>query len=104
MNVIDRSKNVCYVITVPYVEEARTCTYKYQKFISLHSAFSKKFEAFRNRYFQEVLQIPIEQIGEWDKSECTEASQYTVSWKQWKQDATIRAKVLEGITEREKCR
>lgn len=100
---INRAKNVCYVILVPYhLGERFNTNYKYQKFLSLHQARTKTFIEFRDRYFREVLNVPRSNIGEWDKMEYTTAEQTTVSWKQWKDEA-LREIVLDGITDREKC-
>lgn len=97
---IDRAKNICYLITVPYEVRGEM---KYQKFLSLHGISTKHFEAFRDEYFREVLQVSPKCIGEWEKDGMTVGAQSTISWKDWKKHENIRNYVLEGITEREKC-
>lgn len=90
---IDKRKNVCYVITINYwykkggVEEIRK-----HKFLSQHQITTKKFKVFVKNYFKGFPGFR----GfdeEW-------GSQWTVSKKIW-QD--VKEKVLEGITEKEKC-
>lgn len=106
VSMIDRRKNICYVIEVPYeVREkgSNFISYKRQKFLSLHGSQTKHFEEFRNKYFREVLKVSVNCIGEWDKDGSTMAYQRTISRKAW-QDAKVRTSVMEGITEREKCR
>lgn len=100
---IDRAKNICYVIFVPYVEHANTFDYKYQKFLSLHQIHTKAFEAFRDKYFMEVLNISPRNIGKWDKMDREMGSQQTIRWFDWVHSEKLRQQVLEGITEREKC-
>lgn len=103
---IDRRKNMLYVITVPY-DQAKTPKdfngYKYQKFISLHSIMSKRFRKFSEKYFEKVLGIMPYQIGEGGKGgDISLGTQETISLVQW-QDAAVRERVMEGITELEKC-
>lgn len=101
---IDRAKNVCYLITVPYTIGGRADTnYLNQKFLSLHQAHTKHFEAFRDRYFKEVLHIPASHIGEWEDDGYVMGWQRTIGWHEWNENAELRKQVLEGITEREKC-
>jgi len=103
---IDRRKNVCYVISVPYEDDKKDgcfITYKRQKFISLHGIQTKQFKEFRDNYFREVLKVNPSRIGEWDYDGKSEGTQETISRNQW-EDEKVRKRVLEGITEREKCK
>lgn len=101
---IDRSKNVCYVITVPYVLGDHFDTdYKYQKFLSLHGAQTKHFKDFMKKYFTEVLGVDERNIGECEGGGWVSyGTEQTISRKAWLDEST-RKLVLEGITDREKC-
>lgn len=91
---IDRSKNVCYVIHVPYIRNGKECK---QKFLSLHGIETKRFAEFRDRYFKEVLSVSKKKIGGFDGDM---GSQTTISKKEW---GRLKNDTLEGITELEKC-
>lgn len=103
---IDRNKNICYVIEVPYdVTPKGSCFVKYkrQKFISLHGHQTKEFKQFRDNYFKNILKVSIGRVGEWDDGGTISAYQQTISRKAWENEA-VREQVIEGITELEKCR
>ena len=103
---IDQSKNVCYLIEVPYdVTPKDSCFVKYkrQKFVSLHGHQTKEFEQFRNDYFKNILKVSIGRVGEWDDGGKIMAYQQTISRKAWESE-DVRKRVTEGITELEKCR
>lgn len=91
---IDKTKNVCYVIRVLYMRNGKECS---QKFLSLHGVGTKKFKEFRDKYFKEVLSVSPKKIGGHDGDI---GSQFTISKESWERQ---KASVLEGITEAEKC-
>ena len=94
MKIIDKRKNVCYVIHVNYIRNNKVCK---QKFLSQHQSTSRRFEEFMEHYFKTVNLVSIKKIGDFDGVIST---QWTVGREIW-QD--VKQKVLEGTTEKEKC-
>lgn len=92
--VIDRRKNICYVIHVYYIRKDEECRHK---FLSQHSSNSKRFKSFVEHYFKNLFPVSRRKMGGFDGDI---SSQQTISQKQW-QD--VKQEVLEGITEQEKC-
>lgn len=91
---INRAKNVCYVIHIPYLQNGKE---HHQKFLSLHGLTTKHFVDFRDKYFKEVLSVSVKKIGGHDGDM---GSQSTISKEQWEKQ---KLNILEGITELEKC-
>ncbi|WP_172369603.1 hypothetical protein [Sporosarcina jiandibaonis] len=91
---IDKRKNVCYVIHIYYIRADEECK---RKFISQHSADSRQFKAFMENYFKNVFPVSEKKMGGLDGEVF---SQRTISWDDWQDD---KEGVLEGITENEKC-
>ncbi len=93
---INKSKNVCYVIYGCYEKDGEDCRVK---FLSQHSVSSNRFKEFANAYYDSVLKVSRRNRT---NSEDTAFEQYTISRKDWL-DQKIRINVLKGITEQEKC-
>ena len=91
---IDKRKNVCYVIHVYYIRNDKECKHK---FISQHTDSSRRFKAFAEHYFKNVFPVSKKKMGGFDGEVST---QRTVSWEEW---TDVKDEVLEGITEKEKC-
>lgn len=91
---IDKRKNVCYVIHIYYIRNGKECM---KKFISQHSSGSKRFIEFSEDYFKNVFPVSKKKMGGFDGEVNT---QRTVSWDEW---LDVKERVLEGITEKEKC-
>ena len=92
---IDKSKNVCYVIELYYTKDGKRKTIK---FLSQHGINSKRFKGFANDYFTNVL--PIKPHDRWYNGEV--GTQATICKKSWS-DITIRKQVLDGVTRKEMC-
>lgn len=93
---IDKRKNVCYVIELYYI---RADEEHKRKFISQHGLGSKRFEAFADHYFKHVFPVSKRKRGGFEGDIGT---QLTISWEMW-QEEKWREYALEGITEVEKC-
>lgn len=91
---IDKRKNVCYVIHIYYIRADEECK---RKFISQHQADSRRFKSFMENYFKNVFPVSRKKMGGFEGEVFT---QRTISWDDW-QD--VKNEVLEGITENEKC-
>lgn len=93
---IDKRKNVCYVIHVQSVDENGDRFT--QKFLSQHGITTKTFKKFAENYLRKKnCRIYSQMNGEYEWG-----TQFTVSLDYWK-DKEKRKRVLEGITENEKC-
>lgn len=92
--VIDKRKNVCYVIHVYYIRNGEECK---RKFISQHSFDSRRFKAFAEHYFKNVFPVSESKMGGFDGEV---SYQRTITRKEW---PDVKVEVLEGITELEKC-
>ena len=84
---------------MPYVDEGQL---KKVKFLSLHSSRTKKFIAFRDAYFNDVLDVRLSSIGEWECDGYIQAYESTISKESWKR-REVREDALQGITDKEKC-
>ena len=93
---INKKKNICYVIHVNYMVGG---TEKKQKFVSQYGSGTKKFKKFRDDYFKNTLKLSVDSIGGKDGDLST---QMTISNEMWKLQKW-KDYVLEGITEKEKC-
>lgn len=91
---IDKTKNVCYVIWVNYWSCAsgnkEICK---RKFLSQYQFSSKRFTEFLDKYFKTVPDFDGFYNGDL-------GSQSTISRSEWQQ---VKDEVLEGISEKEKC-
>lgn len=93
---INKRKNVCYVIHVLAVN-AEGKPFE-QKFLSQHGISTKRFKSFAEKYLKArgcKLYTQMSGEHEW-------GSQLTISREVWK-DAETRAEILKGISEDEKC-
>ena len=91
---IDKTKNVCYVIHLYY---RRNHEVHKHKFLSRHQITSKCFEQFADDYFRNVFPVSKSKRGDGDGHI---GDQWTVRRKMW---PDVKDEVLEGITEKEKC-
>lgn len=90
---INKRKNVCYVITIFYeYRKSGTREIRQQKFLSQHQFDTKRFKEFERNYFKGVSGFDgyCEEYGR----------QWTVGRNMWPK---VKNEVLEGITEKEKC-
>lgn len=93
---INKHKNVCYVIQVNAVDVEGNQVWV--KFISNHSFNSKRFRAFAKDYLLNHSLVPYS-----SQSEYGSMTQETISNLMW-QDPDVRKRVMDGITESQKCR
>ena len=91
---IDKRKNVCYVIEMYYIRAEKECS---RKFLSQHQMDSRRFKTFAEDYFKNVFPVSKKKMGDFDGYV---GSQWTVSREVW---PSVKDEVLEGITEKEKC-
>lgn len=93
---IDKRKNVCYVIEMYYIRADKECSVK---FLSQHGISSRRFKAFADHYFKHVFPVAERKRRDFDGGI---GSQLTISWDMWKEEKWKKY-ALEGITEKEKC-